>query len=384
MATETQSICPQLRPDLVIERQGEGKTVRYIISDPVSGRYFSCGDPQYALLMLFTGQLTTTEIATRYSMQTRILLRPEQLIAVLHQLKGLGFLLHTGNADPSPALPPTLARKSGWRAKHCWKLFPMQRILPPIQPSISWLFSPAFLGIFVLLMLPTGWILLHGGWTQGAVSLLSGLYAHPSLSSWGIFLAALFITCYLHECGHAFALQHFGRQPGYFGVGFALPLGPIVYVEVGEIWRLAKARQRILVNLAGPMASLLVGGIGTLGWWLLPADFPWSLWLASFMTVGVLTGVYNLIPFRGTDGYFVLADVVRTPNLDRKAWAYLMETLLHPFRRQKPARKLARGQQMLFTGYGVITLLLNAWLLWVWGGLLLRPVVFLVSVLSHK
>lgn len=385
MATEARSICPQLRPDLIIERQGEGKTVRYIISDPVSGRYFSCGGPQHALLMLFTGQLTTAEIATQYSTQTRILLRPEQLTTVLQQLEGLGFLLHTGDAEPSSSLPPTLLRKSRRRVKYRWKLFPMQRILPPVQPYISWLFSPAFLGIFMLLTLAAGWVLLYGGWGQGTASLLFSLSAHPSLSSWGIFLTALLITCYLHECGHVIALQHFGRQPGYFGVGFAWPLGPIVYVEIGEIWRLAETRQRILVNLAGPAASLLVGGIGALGWWLLPANFPWSLWSASFMAVGVLTGVYNLIPFRGTDGYFALTDAVHTPNLDRKARAYLVETLLRPFRRQKPAQKLARGQQLLFAGYGVITLLLNAWLLWLFGGLLLRPVVFLVlTVLSHK
>lgn len=384
MATETRSICPQLRPDLVIEKQGQGKTVRYIISDPVSGRYFSCGGPQQALLMLFTGQLTTSEITTRYSTQTRILLRPEQLTAVLHQLEGLGFLLHTGTADPSTTLAPTRLRKSRWRVKYRWKLFPMQRLLPPIQPYTSWLFSPAFLGVFVLLTLTTGWILLHGGWEQGTASLLFDLSVHPSLSSWGIFLAALFITCYLHECGHVIALQHFGRQPGYLGVGFAWPLGPIVYVEIGEIWRLAQARQRILVNLAGPVASLLVGGIGAIGWWLLPADLPWSLWLISFMAVGAMTGVYNLIPFRGTDGYFALTDAVHTPNLDRKARVYLMETLLRPLRRRRPAQKLARGQRVLFAGYGVITLLLNAWLLWVFGGLLLRSVVSLVhSVLSH-
>lgn len=382
MAAQTPSIRPQLRPDLIIEKQGEGKTARYIITDPVSGRYFSCGAPQHALLTLFTGQLTTDEIVTRYSTQTRILLRPAQLIGALQQLEELGFLLQTGSADPTSA--PARARKSRRRIQHRWNLFPIQRIFPPIHPYTSWLFSPVFLGICVLQTLLTGWILLHGGWDQGMATLLLNLTAHPSLSSWGIFLAALLLTCYLHECGHVIALQHFGRQPGHFGVGFVWPLGPIVYVEIGEIWRLAKARQRILVNLAGPLASLLVGGIGAIGWWLLPLGSPWSLWPVSFLAIGIMTGVYNLIPFRGTDGYFALTDVVHTPNLDRKAWAYLRETLLRPFRRHRPTQKLARGQHMLFAGYGVITLLLNAWLLWVFGGLLLRSVVSVVqSVLSH-
>jgi hypothetical protein len=66
MTAETRSVCPQLRPDLIIEQQGQDKTARYIITDPVSGRYFFCGAPQHALLMLFSGHLTTTEIATRY------------------------------------------------------------------------------------------------------------------------------------------------------------------------------------------------------------------------------------------------------------------------------------------------------------------------------
>lgn len=386
MATNTQSVCPQLRPDLLIEKQGEGKTARYVISDPAKGRYFSCGAPQYALLMLLTGQLTTTEIATRYSNQTRILLRPEQLEAVLRQLEGLDFLLPAANpasSSSSPSLTSPPARKRRLRRKLHWKLFPMQRILLPLLPSMRWLFSPAFFLVCVLLTLLTGWILLHGGWSHGVVPLMSGLYAHPSLSSWSIVILALLITCYLHECGHVYALQHFGREPGYFGVGFAFPLGLIVYVEIGEVWRLAQSRQRILVSLAGPLASLLVAGIGALGWWLLPVHPLWSPWLAAFMAVGVLTGAYNLLPVKGTDGYFALADAVDTPNLDHKASVYLRETLLRPFRRQQPLRKYALRQHLLFAGYGVPILLLKAWLIWNLGGFLLRRVVSFVVFLLH-
>ncbi|HLG60513.1 MAG TPA: M50 family metallopeptidase [Ktedonosporobacter sp.] len=386
MPTTTRSVCPQLRPDLVIEKQGEGKTVRYVISDPAKGRYFSCGAPQHALLMLLTGQLTTTEIATQYSAQTRILLRPEQLEAVLRRLEGLDFLLPSGNLAPSSSSlsltsPPLW--KSRFRRKMHWKLFPMQRILLPLQPAMRWLFSPAFFLICVLLILLTGWILLHGGWSHGVVPLMSGLYAHPSLSSWSIVLVALLITCYLHECGHVYALQHYGREPGYLGVGFAFPLGPIVYVEIGEVWRLAQARQRILVSLAGPLASLLVAGIGALGWWLLPVSPLWSPWFAAFLVMGLLTGVYNLLPLRGTDGYFALADMVGVPNLDRKASLYLKEVLLRPFRRQQPLRKYSLRQHLLFAGYGVPILLLKAWLIWNLGGFLLRRVVSFVVFLLH-
>lgn len=382
MATETLEARPQLRSDLVIEKQGEGKTLRYLIIDPASRRYFQCGELQYALLALFTGKFTHAEILTRYSEQTHIRLRAEQFDAALRKLEELQFLVHNDGANAVPSI--SSQRRAQWRLSKRWKLFPVQPTLLSLEAHTRWCFTPPFLASCFLLALATSWIVIQGGWSQGMVPVLGGLYAHPSLLIWGPFILVLLITAIIHESAHALALQHFGRKPGFFGIGVVFPVGIFVYTEISEVWRLAERRQRIIVTLAGPLASLIVGAAGALVWWVMPFNLTWSPWFAALMTAGVSTALFNLVPFFRTDGYFVLTDWLGMPNLDRKARAYLLQTLLRPFRRQRsPSQKLSISQHFLLGGYGVSTLLLTIWLAWVVGGFLLQIIVPLVWPVFH-
>lgn len=387
MATEIVGYRPQLRSDLVIEKQEEGRARRYLIVDPLSQRYFQCGDVQYALLTLFTGEFTHAEIIERYSRQMHILLRAEQLDAALRKLEELGFLVHRDTLDtgikPAPSVP-IQRRQVRWTFNKRWRLFPVYRAFQPLEPYTRWLFTLPSFTCCLFLAFATWWIILHGGWNQGIAPVLIGLYIHPSLSTWEAFLCAILITASIHEGAHALALQHFGQKPGSFGVGIAFPVGIFVYAEIGEVWRLTHRRQRIIVTLAGPLASLVVGAAGALAWWIMPFNIVWSPWLAAFMASGVTTALYNIVPFFRTDGYFILADWIRMPNLDRKARAYLIQTLRRLFHFQHvPAQKLPPSQHLLLTGYGVIASLLAAWLIWAIGGILLRPVVPFVSLVLH-
>lgn len=385
MATETLESRPRLRPDLVIEKQEEGKTRRYLIIDPISNRYFQCGEAQHALLALFTGELTQAEIITRYSEHTRIRLRTEQLDGVLGKLEELKFLVHT--TDEPVSSVPAQPRKFQWRFSKRWRLFPVQHVLLPLKAYTQWFFSLPFLTCCLFLALTTWWIITHGGWSQGISPVLIGLYNHPLWSVWGSFLLAILITGLIHESAHALTLQHFGQKPGYFGVGIAFPVGIFVYAEIGEVWRLTQRYQRIMVTLAGPLSSLVVGALGALAWWILPFNVTWSPWWATLMTAGATTALLNMFPFARTDGYFVLADLVGIPNLDRKARTYMLQTLLRPFRFRQPqpisVQKLARSQRVIFAGYGVIASFLTVWLVWIVGGFLFRIVVPLVLLLLH-
>ncbi|MGH2478681.1 MAG: hypothetical protein ACRDHW_03360, partial [Ktedonobacteraceae bacterium] len=316
MTTEIMGYRPLLRSDLVIEKQEEGKTRRYLIVDPASQRYFQCGDVQYALLALFTGEFTHAEIIERYSQRMHIPLRADQLDAALRKLEELSFLVHQEALNPGVEPTPAVLvqrRPVQWRFSKRWRFFPVHRIFQPLGAHTGWLFTLPSFTCCVFLALATWWIMIHGGWNQAIAPVLIGLYIHPSLSTWEAFLFAILITASIHESAHALALQHFGQKPGYFGVGIAFPVGIFVYAEIGEVWRLPRQRQRIIVTLAGPLASLVVGAAGALAWWVLPFNILWSPWLAAFMASGITTALFNVIPFFRTDGYFVLADWVGIP-----------------------------------------------------------------------
>ena len=207
---------------------------------------------------------------------------------------------------------------------------------------------------------------------------MMGLYGKVSLGTWGQFLVALFITMLVHEGAHGLTLQHFGRKPGYFGLAFSPWAGIFCYVEIGEVWRLSSRRQRVAVSLAGPLASLLVGSVGTLVWEFLPLDAMLSSWAAVLIAAGILTAIYNLFPFFRTDGYFALSDWLRLPNLDRKAQRFLMQILSRPFRHQQETEHLSIGQQVFLVGYSILALLIMLWITWVVGGFLWKVVTVVV------
>ncbi|HLZ55688.1 MAG TPA: MauE/DoxX family redox-associated membrane protein [Ktedonosporobacter sp.] len=375
---------PRLRPDLIIEKQGEGVALRYLIIDQVRSRYWQCGAAQYALLILFTGELTPDEIVAHYMKHTHIRLRPEQLDAVLHKLEDLGFLAHDDHAQADSLSPSLIEARRAFVLPRSltkrWRLFPAQWLLASLEAHARWLFSPGFLLLCAFFSLVTGWIVVSDGWTQGIAPIWSGLYLHPSLIVWGQLSAALFITALIHESAHGLTLCHFGRQPGYYGVGVSLRGGIFFYVEMGEIWRLTAQGQRIAVNLAGPLGSVLIGTVGALLWWILPRGAALSPWAAALMAAGVLTAVYNIFPFFRSDGYFALADWVQIPNLDRKAQAYLLQTLFRPFRRQQqPETKFSANQRLFLAVYGVFAWLTSFWLIVLTVGFFWWLVVTLVS-----
>lgn len=372
MLTKATAAYPYLRPDLVIEKQQDGHVTRYLIIDPISNRYWQCGAPQYALLALLTGELTPDEVVQRYTAQTHIRLRLEQLESVLEKLQALGFLAEGhGETSLQPASPNQARRWvtpgdlifSRYTSKR-WRIFPAQKLLFLQERHTRWLFEPGALVLYAALAAITAWILVYeGGWSQGIVPLLGGLYVRFSPATWGQLLIALFITALIHECAHALALRHFGRQPGFFGVGVSLFAGVFCYVEIGEIWRLSKRGHKVAVGLAGPLGSLVTGAVGALAWWLLPRDQAASSWLAMLMALGVFTALYNLLPFWRTDGYFALADWMRVPHLERKAQAELIHLLRGLFhRQQRTERKSPLHQRLVLAGYGVLAMLAALWL----------------------
>ena len=127
MITERGLRYPRLRSDLIIEIQRDGDTLRHLITDPTNGRYWQCGTSLYQLLCLCNGELATTDILTRYTEQTHIPLRPEQLDLALSRFEKQGFLVHdaTDSIESQPEQQAKTHRLlNSARFVKRWRLFP--------------------------------------------------------------------------------------------------------------------------------------------------------------------------------------------------------------------------------------------------------------------
>jgi putative peptide zinc metalloprotease protein len=136
-----------------------------------------------------------------------------------------------------------------------------------------------------------------------------------------VFILGRLLVVLLHELAHGWTLVAFGRTPGRCGVKFVLGF-PYAFVDTSEAlfeprWR------RIAVAGSGPAADLTVGGAFALACLLSPHgvahDIAFQIALAAY-----IAALLNVNPLLQRDGYHILVDWLRIPNLRRRARARLL------------------------------------------------------------
>jgi CRP-like cAMP-binding protein/Zn-dependent protease len=160
----------------------------------------------------------------------------------------------------------------------------------------------------------------------------------------------LFLACciVLHELGHALVCKAFGREVRR--AGFRLFFGfPAFYVDTSDIWLESRWR-RIAVSAAGSGADALVAGLCALLALLLPPQQAGvSLAFAGWLYFVLLL---NLFPLLELDGYYILLDLLETPNLRPRSFAFVRDTLLGKlWRRERFSR-----EEVILTTYGLLAL----------------------------
>jgi len=127
------------------------------------------------------------------------------------------------------------------------------------------------------------------------------------------YFVALAPVLALHEISHGLALVHYGGSPGEIGTGL-LYFGPFFYIDAADAWTL-KRRERIVVYMAGNLATLIVGAsiVFVNFLWKFSPDISHFLSMTAFFCFYMT--LWNIIPAFDSDGYYALADSLNIPNL---------------------------------------------------------------------
>ncbi|MEF3274428.1 MAG: cyclic nucleotide-binding domain-containing protein [Chloroflexus sp.] len=159
---------------------------------------------------------------------------------------------------------------------------------------------------------------------------------------------ALFTTLTLHEIAHGLAVKHYGRQVPRAGIMLYFGM-PAAFVDTSDIW-LAPRHARILVSMAGPLCDLLVGSVAAIIAWIAPETIG-GVWMRRIATASYLTALFNFNPLLELDGYFILVDALRLPNLRNRAMAFISG----PFWQKLRARTGLNRDERIFAGYGLLS-----------------------------
>lgn len=135
-----------------------------------------------------------------------------------------------------------------------------------------------------------------------------------------IFYFIGFTICkFFHEMGHAYRCRHYNIPVPTLGVAF-LVFWPVLYTDTTLSWVL-KSRQRLQIALAGIWVETYVTIIAALLWCNINNT---TLQAVCFMIITINwigSLLINVSPFMRFDGYYVLADYLKMPNLQPRAFA---------------------------------------------------------------
>lgn len=131
-----------------------------------------------------------------------------------------------------------------------------------------------------------------------------------------LYIIAFHFGSIFHELGHATACSKFGARHGGIGFGFYI-FFPVLFADVSDAWRLTE-KERIIVNLGGLYFEMIIASI-LLIIYLINGALPYLV----IPCVLMLHTIYNLNPLIKYDGYWVLSDATKTPNLHQTAFERL-------------------------------------------------------------
>jgi CRP-like cAMP-binding protein len=370
---------PKARPDVVVELVKGEVGEAYILKDWQEQLYLEIAPEDYFVWKQMDGTRTVLDLVVAYCMEYKVLAQAR--IATLVRAFTFYGLLTDEYYNVYDKIEERLARRrvKYWTDKvlHTFMLrqFPIRgidKVFDVIYKTVGWIF---YLPLVLVMM---SLIALSGGIAYGYLALSGDHSVLGNTESVAAGLASLavlqIISIFLHECGHAFTVKHYGREVRRAGILFYLGIIG-AFVDTTDMWLEGKWK-RIAVTFAGPFVNMVLGGAAALYVWAYPESSSAGL-LFQFAVTQYLLVFFNATPFIKFDGYYILTDLLGIKNLQERARNFLRNafwySILKAFNEGRWLPTWKREEKML-VAYGVLSTL---WTLNIFGtALLLAPVRF--------
>jgi len=310
----------RLRPDLVAAPVEMAGATNWVVKDPLTLEHFHFSPEERALMEMVRQPTSLAAMAREFARQfpPRTITEAE-IWSFLSRLHEAGLV-----TSDAPGQGGELLRRLKRERVRSWSLAWAQltairfrginpdAALTAIHRHTRWLFSPVAVAAAACLVLFAASILIgHFDEFRARMPALS-VFADWRNLLW-LFVAIGVIKC-LHELGHALVCKHFGGEVPEMGV-LLLVFLPALYTDVTDAWRLPSKWQRIAISAAGMGVELLLASIATLVWWYAQPGLMQLIALDVMLICTVNTLAVNGNPLLRYDGYYILADLVESPNL---------------------------------------------------------------------
>lgn len=279
----------------------------------------------------------------------------DEVIQLLSQLHAADLLLCEVNPD-SAELFQRFARYDKGRRRSNWKN-PFSIRIPLWNPDAFLtrslpLLKPFFNGFgvfFYCAIVGAGIVFAVVHWPELNRNMGDRILAADNL----ILLWLCFpVVKLLHELGHAYATRAGGGEVHEMGI-MLLVFTPVPYVDATAANGFRSKWSRVLVGAAGMLTELFIAALCMFVWVAAEPGLIRSIAFNTMVIAGVSTIVFNGNPLLRFDGYYILSDLIESPNLALRGnqyWRYLAER--YAFRMPRAEAPLATpGERRWFLFY---------------------------------
>ena len=303
-----------------------------VIQSPLNSEYFRLHAAAYGFIALLDGRRTVSEawelVNRRFGDAAPTQGEAIQLMGRLYQSNLLRAELPPDSAELFKRFKERRSREFRHAASSIlfpkFPLFDPNILLGQWLPLFSWLFGPVGLFLFLATAVAGVWSVL--GKYEELWNSSSGILSVDNLLY--LYIAFVFSKT-VHELASAYASKRYGRMEGDAGqvreAGIMLlMLAPAPYIDTSGAWGLRNKLHRIIASAAGILGEFTVAAVAAIVWANSASGSVTHAVAYNLMFVAsVSTFMFNGNPLLRYDAYYILCDILETPNLAGRSQQYL-------------------------------------------------------------
>jgi putative peptide zinc metalloprotease protein len=332
---------PRRRSGWALKRVASpGTEPRYVLRNTRTSAYLQLTDRDRFLWDLMDGEHRVRDLLFAYSREYGQLALP-RIQQLIDQLHGAGFLSRQPG-EPESGSKTIKDRVIGAMMRMELAVSGLDRRVEGIYGRLGWVFFTR-VGIAVILGLAAAGLLLFA-----VASGHARLFDVGGAGAAGVVLAFAAYTASLivHEMAHALATKSYGRKVPRGGLMVMMGM-PYAFVDTTDMWFEGRG-PRIMVSLAGPIATAAMAAFFAAGAALLPSPVAAGVCFQVAFALYINT-LFNFNPLIPLDGYYALSDWLGMPRLREESSAYFRKGIWSDLRHGKRPS----GAQLGLAVYGM-------------------------------
>jgi len=316
-------LTPRLRDDLSFHSDDQSGEPCYVIEDRIRSKFYRVGLPEHHFICLLDG---TTSV--EQALSANAVAYGPQALDIQDAAVIVNWLIQSELAQPESGHQSRhILDKIKQRDRQKWfkrlnlifikvPLLNPDRILSTTLPFFRWMLSPIFVAVW-LVLISSALYLVFANWNQFISSAL-GIF---SVSNTFWLLSIWIVLKFIHEFFHGLACKKYGGDVYEAGVIMIL-FAPIGYVDATSAWRFPSRWQRVYTSFAGMYIEFLIASVASWVWVLSEPGLTQHLAYNVIIIASINALLFNANPLMKFDGYYILSDLLKIPNLygEGQAW----------------------------------------------------------------